>query len=176
MSRLVVGLGNGICARETRHSLGLWLVEEAVSTHPHCRWQLHPSLFAWVARVRTPDRTTLVIWPFLPYNLVGMCVARACARFHIAAADVTLVHDDLELPVGTLRFSAGGSARGNNGVKSTIGALGTADFRRLQVGIGRPLSRAPQEVIGYVMSSGLEERKLLRNAETFPSILKELLQ
>jgi PTH1 family peptidyl-tRNA hydrolase len=84
-----------------------------------------------------------LIWPLLPYNVAGWCVRASAKRFSVSASAVTILHDDLDKSVGQLCWKFGGSAGGNNGVRSVMRSLGTAEFRRLRVGIGRPPTRDP---------------------------------
>ena len=129
--RLVAALGNGVFGRATRHSIGLRLLEELADAHG-ATWTWRFALFAHVARVSLDDdeEAVALVWPALPYNVIGYCVAAAAAELGLSAAAVTVVHDDLELAPGQIRFKDGGSAGGNNGLKSAIASLGTS--RRAQ--------------------------------------------
>ncbi len=99
-----------------------------------------------------------LVWPILPYNVAGWSVAAASRRFGISAARVTVVHDDLDTVVGELRWKHGGSAGGNNGVRSVASSLQTDAFRRLRVGIGRPLTaredrRSRGAIVAWVLGT-----------------------
>jgi PTH1 family peptidyl-tRNA hydrolase len=92
-------------------------------------------------------------------NLSGRAVAEAARFYKIPPEDVIVVHDDLDLPFGQLRLKAGGGHGGHNGLRSIIAELGSADFLRLRVGIGRPdkgsaekyvLTLFPAEEAGFV--------------------------
>jgi PTH1 family peptidyl-tRNA hydrolase len=75
-------------------------------------------------------------------NVSGPAVGRVLHRFGLGAADLILVYDDLDLPLGTVRIRMKGSHGGHNGVRSVIEAVGTTDFLRVKVGIGRPAGKA----------------------------------
>ena len=128
--RMVAALGNGVFGRATRHSIGLRLLEELADAHG-AAWTWRFALCSHVARISLDDdEVVALLWPALPYNVIGWCVAAATAELGLSAAAVTVVHDDLELAPGQVRFKDGGSAGGNNGLKSTIASLGSDGFRR----------------------------------------------
>ncbi|MBY6276497.1 aminoacyl-tRNA hydrolase, partial [Symbiobacterium thermophilum] len=92
----------------------------------------------------------ILLKPLTYMNLSGRSVAQAARFYRIAPADILVLFDDLDLEPGRLRLRAKGSAGGHNGVKSVIAELGTAEFPRLRIGIGRP---APGwEVIDWVLA------------------------
>lgn len=176
--RLVAALGNGVFGRATRHSIGLRLLEELADAHG-ATWTWRFALFAHVARVSLDDdeEAVALVWPALPYNVIGYCVAAAAAELGLSAAAVTVVHDDLELAPGQIRFKDGGSAGGNNGLKSAIASLGTDGFRRLRVGIGRPEARDSAAVAAYVLSAmPADELELATQAFRQPEIRSRLLR
>ncbi|KAG0306067.1 peptidyl-tRNA hydrolase protein 1 [Dissophora globulifera] len=97
-------------------------------------------------------------------NVSGSCVSRAAKDLKIAKCDIVVVHDDMERDLGKLSFKTHGSANGHNGIKSCIKSLGTQQFRRLRVGIGRGPAddRSPTSVAKYVLGKfkPLEVEKL----------------
>ncbi|MDR3325241.1 MAG: aminoacyl-tRNA hydrolase [Spirochaetaceae bacterium] len=87
-------------------------------------------------------------------NLSGESVRAAAAFYKIPAAHILVVHDELELPLGTAAFKFSGGLGGHNGLRSIKGSLGTADFWRLRIGIGRPAGgRGEADVAGWVLSN-----------------------
>jgi PTH1 family peptidyl-tRNA hydrolase len=87
-------------------------------------------------------------------NLSGLSVQAAAAFYKIPPADIFVVHDELELPLGQAAFKFSGGLGGHNGLRSIKGSLGTADFWRLRIGIGRPLGeRGEADVAGWVLSN-----------------------
>ena len=117
-TRLVVGLGQGLILRRCRHAIGARLVEEFARTHA-LTWQLYPTLGAYVASHTRPSDggLTLLVWPLVSYNISGVVVEAVARRFRVAPSDVTVLHDDLDVKVGSLKWRSKGSA-GGNGVKS----------------------------------------------------------
>jgi len=95
-------------------------------------------------------------------NLSGEAVAALCKKHGVDLEDVLVVCDDLDLPLSRIRLRAGGSAGGHNGLKSIIACLGTQDFARLRVGIGRPGECARDSVVEYVLGDfARDEREML---------------
>ena len=156
-TRLVVGLGQGLILRRCRHAIGARLVEELARTHA-LTWQLYPTLGAYVASHTRPSDggLTLLVWPLVSYNISGVVVEAVARRFRVAPSDVTVLHDDLDVKVGSLKWRSKGSA-GGNGVKSIIAQLETDEFPRLRIGVGRPLTSARVDVVRYVLGDMPEQ-------------------
>lgn len=137
VTALVVGLGNpGPEYRHTRHNVGFMVVEKLAA-----RWRLRwdrPRNQSRRAVGRVGERHIEVMEPLTYMNLSGAPVARAVACYGLSPRDLLVVHDDVDLPFGRLRLRPSGSAAGHRGVQSVIDALGTKEFPRLRVGIGRP--------------------------------------
>jgi peptidyl-tRNA hydrolase, PTH1 family len=136
MLRLLVGLGNpGAEYEHTRHNAGFWWLDAAarrlgVTLRAERQYQ------GLAARASSPQ--VWLLQPMTYMNLSGQSVA-ALARFYkIAAEEILVVHDELDLMPGQARLKLGGSAAGHNGLKSIQAQLGTADFWRLRLGIGHP--------------------------------------
>lgn len=136
--RLIVGLGNPESRyRGTRHNIGAAAVRECAGTHAA---PLKKGLFSSssCARVRIESCESLFAVPLSYMNLSGPPVAALARKHRIAAEDILVVHDDLDLEFGKMKLRLGGSAGGHNGLKSVIGSLGSPEFCRLRIGIGRP--------------------------------------
>ena len=132
--KLIVGLGNpGQKYRGTRHNVGFDVVELVASRHA-LTWESAPA-DALVARWR--GRSTLLAKPLTFMNLSGQAVGDLTRFFKIDVADLLVIVDEVHLAVGRLRARPSGSAGGHNGLKSLIGLLGTDQFARLRVGVGR---------------------------------------
>ncbi|KAF9124798.1 peptidyl-tRNA hydrolase protein 1 [Mortierella sp. 14UC] len=106
----------------------------------------------WVTS--TLELTITLLKPLQLMNVSGTSVSKAAKDLGIPASDILVIHDDMERDIGKLSFKSEGSANGHNGIKSCVKALGTAHFRRLRVGIGRPpvADRSPKVVAGYVLA------------------------
>lgn len=142
MDRLLfVGLGNpGQEYEFTRHNLGSRVLGE------------------WAQRDTDPRVTCL--FPSTPMNQSGEAVARFIRTHRIPAEAVVLIHDDVELPFGEIRWKSGGGAAGHNGVRSVHQSLGTPAFARLRLGVGRPLEEMTLREFVLSRFSAEEEQKL----------------
>jgi PTH1 family peptidyl-tRNA hydrolase len=138
--KLIVGLGNpGERYRETRHNVGFKVIDELAKRHG-----LNDALDgaktpaeAGVLRWRRDDVPVLLARPLTFMNLSGPVVQTLCHFYRIELADLLIVCDDVNLPLGRLRVRAAGSEGGHNGLRSIADALGTIDYARLRVGVGR---------------------------------------
>lgn len=132
--RLVVGLGNpGARYERTRHNVGFRAVE-ALAHHWGVTWREKSQWHGWVAQ----GPGALLLKPNTYMNQSGLAVHAVCRWFQLTPREMLVIYDDLDLPFGRLRLRAQGSAGGHNGVKSIIAHLGTQEFPRLRIGIGRP--------------------------------------
>lgn len=164
--KLVVGLGNpGDRYRGTRHNIGWEVLAELARRHaPDVKPE--SNFEADTLRIDVPSAKgrpvfetgpALLVSPLTYMNLSGRSVA-AASRFHkITPSDVLLVCDDLNLPPGRLRLRGKGSAGGQNGLKDVIEKLGTPEFPRLRVGVGRPPGR--MSAADYVLSRFTPEER-----------------
>jgi peptidyl-tRNA hydrolase, PTH1 family len=141
----VVGLGNpGAPYYKTRHNIGFRVVD-ALAEELGASWQEHRNML--LAHALYDGNELLLIKPQTFMNASGL-ISPFLARKGILPDHVVVVHDDLELPFGKVTFKTGGSARGHNGLKSIIAAIGPS-FHRVRCGIGRPPDR--QDVPDYVL-------------------------
>lgn len=132
----MVGLGNpGPEYRDTRHNVGQRVLD-ALARTLRASWRRDGS--AVVARGRWRGEPVRLIKPISFMNESGPVVAKALRRVEAGPADLILVYDDIDLPLGTVRFRMKGSHGGHRGVRSVIEALGTQEIKRVKVGIGRP--------------------------------------
>jgi peptidyl-tRNA hydrolase, PTH1 family len=147
--RLIVGLGNpGATYAHTRHNVGMWVVERAVA-----RWsgRLVRRGTAQRASVRQGSQLIELAGTLDFMNVTGAALKGLLREYQLTTDDLILVHDDLDLEPGRLRIKQTGGHGGHNGIKSVIEALGTAQFVRLKIGIGRP---APgQDSADYVLET-----------------------
>jgi peptidyl-tRNA hydrolase, PTH1 family len=146
---LIVGLGNpGAQYARTRHNVGFVVVEK-LADRWHARWSLEKKFDALVARTERDGRRVLLCEPQTFMNSSGDAV-RALADFYdVAPVRVLVVVDDADLPVGQLRLRPGGSSGGHHGLESIETQLGTREYPRLRVGIGR--RDGAREITGHVL-------------------------
>lgn len=145
---LIVGLGNpGRKYEQTRHNIGFLVLDTLAERLGRPAWR--DERHAQVARVELGGRTALLARPQTFMNNSGIAV-RALAQFYrVAPADVLVIADDLDLPYGRVRLRPRGTAGGHNGLRSIIAELGTQEFPRIKIGIGRPTRGEP---IDWVLS------------------------
>jgi peptidyl-tRNA hydrolase, PTH1 family len=155
--KAVVGLGNpGPSYAQTRHNVGFWVVEELAARH-HLRFA-RGDYRSHVARGRIRDEEVVLLKPQTFMNASGEAVGRARRDLGLEAADIIVVYDDLDIPVGRIRVRGEAGAGGHHGVESVIEALGSRAFPRVRVGIGRPGGDPMEHVLG---TPAPQERELL---------------
>lgn len=131
----MVGLGNpGEQYRHTRHNVGeetirVWAVQEGLTLSKQKSW-------GFAARIPRSDLTIAVTTGYM--NTSGGPVSALAGYFKVPAERVIVIHDELDLPLGTVRIKKGGGHGGHNGLRDIAKALGTPEFIRLRLGIGRP--------------------------------------
>jgi peptidyl-tRNA hydrolase, PTH1 family len=156
MTKLVVGLGNvGPRYRSTRHNIGFMVAAELGERY---RLTARTRGRAVVAQGRIRDQDVALAQPTTMMNVSGRAVAELRKTFNVFdVSNLLIVYDEMDLPLGTLRFRGQGSAGGHNGLKSIIEVVGTQEFPRLRVGVGRP----PMGVdpIDHVLSTFRPEEK-----------------
>ncbi|MDD5556620.1 MAG: aminoacyl-tRNA hydrolase [bacterium] len=172
--KLVVGLGNpGEEYRGTRHNVGAEAVErlgERAGAVFRRRWRLR----ARAARAPVGGRTLTLARPQTFMNVSGAAVAALMRWEKCAPADLLVVTDDIALPLGRIRIRKGGGAGGHKGLESVIGALGTEEFPRLRIGVGRPAGGWVPHVLGRFGPGEDEEaaRAIERAAEAVEEIAR----
>ena len=159
---LVVGLGNpGPTYSPTRHNVGFWAVSDLADRHGSS-FSINSRMKAEVATFVRPEAKYVVAKPTTFMNLSGEAVG-ALARFHkVQPVDVIAVHDELDLEPSHLRLKLGGGDNGHNGLKSIRAHLGTGEFHRVRVGIGRPPGRQPSAdwVLAKLRPKDLDEMRV----------------
>jgi len=132
--KLVVGLGNpGRRYTGTRHNVGFDVLDLLAERH-RLEWESAP---AEAVQARWRPASAIVAKPLTFMNLSGVAVGELLRFYKIELPDLFVVVDDTNLELGRLRARPSGSAGGHNGLKSVIGALGTEEFARLRIGVGR---------------------------------------
>jgi PTH1 family peptidyl-tRNA hydrolase len=166
---LVVGLGNpGDRYAGTRHNVGFEVARLAAE-----RWDL-PKTKKKYAGLYTEGRTgpggprVALLLPQTYMNEAGSSVSPARGALRLNLDQVIVVHDEIDLPFGRIEARLGGGLAGHNGLKSVKEGLGSGDFRRIRVGVGRPDSTDPEIVSAHVLSRfsepGEEVRELIERA------------
>lgn len=134
---LIAGLGNpGPRYRDNRHSIGFKVVDE-LARRSQCQG-FRSKHGGELATVRIAGQSAILLKPMEYMNLSGFAVQRASAFHKVPVEEIIVVHDEIDLDFARLRLKKGGGHGGNNGVRSIIEQLGTRDFARVRVGIGKP--------------------------------------
>lgn len=161
--KMIVGLGNpGSEYEQTRHNAGFWFIDELA-------WQYKASLkeekkfFGSVARISISGSDLWLLKPATFMNRSGQAVAALAQFYKIRPEEILVVHDELDIPCGRIKFKLGGGNGGHNGLKDIQTHLGTPDFYRLRLGIDHPGDR--NLVVGYVLNKpSLEHRQQINEA------------
>lgn len=159
--KLVVGLGNpGERYAETRHNVGFMAVMRlAADSGIPLKRKNYQGIFG-VGRVQ--DEETALLLPQTFMNLSGASVGAALASLKLEPSDLIVVHDDIDLPFGLLRIRPGGGHGGHNGLRHICKVLGSGEFSRVRLGVGRPA--AGEDVADYVLRGFLPGEKQHLNA------------
>jgi len=132
--KLIIGLGNPEPQYDsTRHNVGFWCLDTYAATHD-LTWKRSDKFRAYITELTVNGEKVILAKPTTFYNLVGESARTIVDFYKIAFEDVLIIHDDLALPLGTIRTRQGGSDGGNNGLKSLGAHLGL-DTHRIRVGV-----------------------------------------
>ncbi|MDO8880267.1 MAG: aminoacyl-tRNA hydrolase [Coriobacteriia bacterium] len=158
MARMVIGLGNpGAEYDTTRHNAGFMVIDLLAENLRVSYWKDEAG--AKVGLVRFGEDDLVIVKPQTFMNLSGKAVAKLAHAYEVDVADIIIVHDDLDLPEETVRVKRGGGHGGHNGLRSLADALGSGDFLRVRLGIGRPPGRqAPADFVLEPMRRDVAER------------------
>lgn len=151
---MIVGLGNpGPQYARNRHNIGFQCLELFARRHDlHLdRMQMRAMTGTGTVSVRGQRQKVLLVKPLTYMNASGEAVAPLARFFKVEPASMLVIHDDLDLAAAKVRLRKSGSSGGQNGVQSIIERLGTQDFPRLKVGIGRPPGR--MDPAAYVLQN-----------------------
>lgn len=149
--KLIIGLGNpGVEYQFTPHNAGFLAIDRIAE---FCNVSVaNRRGRAFTAKARLADTEVLLAKPETYMNLSGLSVAALVNEFEIAIPsgserpDVIVIYDELDLPLGTIRIRERGSANGHNGAKSVSGALGTDEWLRIRIGVGKPALEDGREI------------------------------
>jgi PTH1 family peptidyl-tRNA hydrolase len=175
---LVAGLGNpGREYERTRHNAG-WLVLDELARRHGGSWR---SKFSGsLAEVRLGDAKLALLKPETYMNESGKSVGAAARFFKVEPEQVLVVHDDVDLEPGRLQARAGGGLAGHNGLRSLGQHLGSQDFVRLRIGVGRPGRGDPRPVADWVLSPFAPEEDpdalVSRSADAVEAIVRDGLE
>jgi PTH1 family peptidyl-tRNA hydrolase len=174
--RIIVGLGNpGPEHQVTRHNVGFWFVDLLARRHG-AEFRDYRKYSGETARIAIDGQELILLKPTTYMNRSGLSVRQISDFYKIVPGDILVAHDELDLPVGSVRLKQGGGHGGHNGLRDTIAHIGE-NFWRLRLGIGHPGNKA--EVIDYVLTRAprVEEDLILEAvntaADSIPLILEQ---
>src|SRR5690625_4504218 len=146
--KCIIGLGNpGKKYAQTRHNIGFIVVDELIKKNQE---QLTKNKFKCNYELsRLHGEKVLYVQPQTFMNLSGEGIRPLLDFYKISVEDIMVIYDDLDLPVGKIRLRTKGGHGGHNGIRSLIDHLGTKEFKRIRIGIGRPIDRTP--IVNYVL-------------------------
>ncbi len=176
---LVAGLGNpGSEYASTKHNLGFLAVDEIGK---RAGIDLKKKKFSGIYGEGTFNGGKLILLkPETYMNRSGESVSSAAGFYHIPTENIIIIHDELDLPAGTVRIKAGGGSAGHKGVMSVIGELGSGDFTRVRIGIGKP--REKKGTVSHVLTrfskeeSELASGSVMRAADAVLEIIQHGLR
>jgi len=149
--QLIVGLGNpGEKYANTRHNAGAWFAL-ALANIERVHWNANPRLKGFETQLSHNFNHCRLLLPMTFMNLSGEAVQAFTHFYKISPDNILVAHDDLDLPIGTVRLKHGGGHGGHNGLRDIDDKLGTNQYNRLRIGIGRPLLPG-QDVVNYVLN------------------------
>ena len=168
--KFIIGLGNpGREYAHNRHNIGFRCINHLAKQYA-IQVKQH-SCHAQIGKGKIAGVEVLLAKPKTYVNESGKAVSQLLRKYKISSQDLLVIYDDLDLPLGKIRIRQGGSAGGHKGIKSIISALGSQDFARIKVGIGRPVDENDiplsdeEAIIGYVLSDFTSaEDKLIKPA------------
>jgi len=173
--KLIVGLGNpGRNYANNRHNIGFICINHFARTQG-IKFDRKQGR-ARIGMGKVAGNEVVLAKPQTHMNLSGESVSRLVKRFNISLDELIVIHDDLDLPLAKIRISSGSSSGGHKGIESIIKELGSRDFIRLRVGIGRPdkAEASEDEIINYVLSDFTAEQKQAI-AQAIPRVTEALL-
>jgi PTH1 family peptidyl-tRNA hydrolase len=157
--KLIVGLGNpGRKYEGTRHNVGFEVLDRLATKLTTPKKPKH-SFQADLAECEISDERVLLLWPQTFMNLSGGSVQAARDFYKLTNADLLIVSDDFNLPLGKLRFRKTGSSGGQKGLEDVIRRLGSQDFSRLRIGIGSPPPNF--DAMNYVLGKFTKEDRVV---------------
>lgn len=158
--KLIIGLGNpGRGYANNRHNIGFICLNHLARSHA-IKFDRKQAL-ARIGTGRIAKNGVVLAKPQTFVNSSGESVSRLVKRFNTGLDDLIIIHDDLDLPLGKIRLSYGSSSGGHKGINSIIKELGSQNFIRLRIGIGRPdkPEASEDDIIAYVLSDFTPEQK-----------------
>ena len=160
--KIIVGLGNpGPKYGKTRHNAGFMVIQALFEKLEGNEWKESTKFKSLIAEVQLNGEKAILVKPLTMMNLSGQAVAKILNFYKESPENLTVIYDDLDLPLGTIRIREKGSAGTHNGMKSIIQELGSEEFNRIRLGIESRGETAPeqQDTSSYVLSDFTKEEE-----------------
>lgn len=155
--KLIVGLGNvGNSYAQNRHNFGFMVVDSLIAKLKIDEKNSNKSYDTFIWRLKEGEKI-LIIKPKTFMNNSGLAVAEIMRFFKIGEGETIIIHDDLDLPLGTIRLRQGGGSGGHRGIESVNLVFGNDNFKRIKLGINRPPEHTPVE--DYVLQNFTDDEK-----------------
>jgi PTH1 family peptidyl-tRNA hydrolase len=165
--QIIAGLGNpGNEYERTRHNAGFWFIDQLISQY-NLTLKSEAKFLGDVAKLNTPSGNVWLLKPTTFMNRSGQSIARLAQFYKIKPEQILVVHDELDLPPGTVKLKQGGGHGGHNGLRDSIAHLGK-NFYRLRLGIGHPGNK--EQVVGFVLGKTPQSEKTLIESSIDKSI------
>lgn len=161
--QLIVGLRNpGSMYEQTRHNAGAWFVEALARRH-NGNFSHQAKLKGELSQITLDGQDCRLLLPDQFMNHNGQAIQATAHFYKIKTDEILIVHDDLDLPVGTAKLKTGGGHGGHNGLRNTLSHLKSSSFHRLRIGIGHPGHK--DQVHNYVLSKpSLADKQAIQDA------------
>lgn len=163
--KIIAGLGNpGTEYAQTKHNVGFMLVDALAERLNASAWK--EDFFSAITEVRIGGEKVFLVKPLTYMNNSGEALGSMLSYYKMDADDLVVVHDDMDIPAGTVRIRKKGGSGGHNGIKSILAHVGSEDFVRVRIGVGRP--PAGWTVVHHVLAPfSSEDVPLIREAITY---------
>tara|TARA_Y100000590_G_scaffold196295_1_gene222881 strand:+ start:5618 stop:6226 length:609 start_codon:yes stop_codon:yes gene_type:complete len=159
---IVVGLGNpGVKYKNTRHNVGSWCLDRIVDAHSIIINK--KKRYFEFGQGDIGNKKIILARSRTFMNESGRAIQSLMTKYNVSPANLLILYDDMDLPAGSMRLRARGSSGGHNGMKSIVDAIGTTEFPRLRIGIGRP-EFAEQNISHVLSEASLDELKRINQA------------
>lgn len=156
--QLIAGLGNpGNEYEKTRHNAGFWFIDQLISQY-NLTLKTESKFLGEVAKFNSPSGNVWLLKPTTFMNRSGQSILRFAQFYKIKPEQILIVHDELDLPPGSVKLKQGGGHGGHNGLRDSIAQLGK-NFYRLRLGIGHPGNK--EQVVGFVLGKTPHSEKIL---------------
>jgi PTH1 family peptidyl-tRNA hydrolase len=174
--QLVVGLGNpGPQYAKTRHNVG-FMVADLLAARLGAQFKVHKRSGAEIATGRLGGHSVVLAKPRTFMNESGRHVGPLAKFYSVSPADMIVIHDELDIDFGKIRLKLGGGEGGHNGLRSIANALGTKDFQRVRIGIGRPPGRKDPAAFVLENFTAVERNEVPTICEQAADAIELLLQ